>query len=89
MPHIINNICAPAIIYLGFSLISTSIDLYHKQYENAFIHFMSTFIITFLLNLLCNRGLSIISWLIVFIPFILMSVIIATIIFIFGINIHN
>lgn len=86
MQNIINNLCAPSIIYLGFSLISASMDLYNKQYENAFIHFMSLIIITFVLDLLCKRGFSTISWLIVFIPFILMSLIITTIIYIFGIN---
>lgn len=89
MLHIINNLCAPSIIYMGFSLISASIDLYNKQYENAFIHLMSLIIITFLLDILCKKGFSTISWLIVFIPFILMSLIITTIIYIFGINKHK
>ena len=86
MRNIIFNLCGPAIIYLGFSLISMFIDLYHKEFENAFVHFMSIFVITYVLDLLCKKGLSLISWLIVFIPFILMSLIIVTIIFIFGIN---
>ena len=83
MHHIIRTLCGPAIIYLGFSLISTCTDLYHKRFENAFIHFMSIFIVTYLLDILCKKGLSIISWLIVFIPFMLMTLIIAAIIFIF------
>jgi hypothetical protein len=86
MTNVFDQLCAPSIIYLGFSLISITVDLYHKKFEDAFVHFMSIFIITYLLDLLCKKGLSIISWLIVFIPFILMSLIITTIIFIFGIN---
>jgi hypothetical protein len=89
MLHVINKLCAPSIIYFGFSIISASNDLYNKQYENAFIHLMSLIIITFLLDILCKKGFSTISWLIVFIPFMLMSLIITTIIYIVGINKHE
>ena len=89
MNYIINNLCGPAIIYLGFQIITILINIYNKLYEDAVIQFFSTVIITFLLNILCKKGFSTISWLIVFIPFILMTLIISTIIFMFGINIRN
>ena len=43
--------------------------------------------ITFLLNALCQGGLSIISWFIVFIPFILMSVIVTMLLYVFGLDV--
>jgi hypothetical protein len=42
--------------------------------------------VTLLLNILCQRGLNIISWIIVFIPFILMTVIVSLLLYIFGLN---
>jgi TolA-binding protein len=43
-------------------------------------------VFTLLLNILCNRGLGIISWLIVFIPFILMTYITAILLYTFGLS---
>ena len=43
-------------------------------------------IFTILLNHLCMTGLGIVSWLIVFIPFILMSVIVTLLLFMFGLD---
>ena len=42
--------------------------------------------VTLLLNILCQRGLNTISWIIVFIPFILMTVIVSLLLYIFGLN---
>ena len=42
--------------------------------------------VTFLLQILCNRGLNVISWIIVFIPFILMTVIVSLLLYFFGLN---
>jgi hypothetical protein len=43
-------------------------------------------VIGFLLNLLCQGGLGIISWIIVFIPFMLMTIITAMLLYAFGLN---
>ena len=42
--------------------------------------------VTLLLNALCEEGMGIISWIIVFIPFILMSVIVTMLLYIFGLD---
>ena len=86
MNYIINNLCGPAILFLGFQIITIVINIYNKIYEDAIIQFFSTIIITFLLNILCKKGFSTVSWLIVLIPFILMTLIITTIIFMFSIK---
>lgn len=78
------NLCAPAIIYLIFSITQILIDTFKGLYENAFTKGIITIMVTFLLNILCEKGLSMVAWLIVFIPFILMSVIVGMLLYIFG-----
>jgi hypothetical protein len=42
--------------------------------------------VTFLLNILCEGGLSVVSWIIVFIPFIFMTIIVTMLLYIFGLD---
>ena len=70
------NICPPALIYLAFSLTQIIIDTFKGLYNTAFFKVIVMIIITILLNTLCQGGMSIISWIIVFIPFMFMSVIV-------------
>ena len=80
------ELCAPAIIYLIFSIAQIVIDTFKGMYNTALIKVIVTILITFLLQILCERGLNVISWIIVFIPFILMSIIVTMILYIFGLN---
>ena len=80
------QICVPAFIYLCFSLTQILIDTFKGLYNTAFFKFIVMVIFTILLNSLCRRGLGIISWIIVFVPFILMSVITTILLFVFGLN---
>lgn len=84
-----DNLCAPAILYLGFSLTQITIDTFKGFYNVAFFKSIVMVIFTLILNILCKRGLGIISWLIVFIPFILMTYITAVLMFVFGLNPHD
>lgn len=80
------NLCAPAIIYIVFSMIQIVIDTFKGLYNTAFMKSIVMIFVTFLLNLLCEGGLTIVSWIIVFIPFILMTVIVTMLLYIFGLN---
>ena len=82
----ISNLCAPAIIYLIFSITQILIDTFTGLYNTAFIKFIIMIMSTLLLNILCQSGLGTISWIIVFIPFILMTVIVTMLLYIFGLN---
>lgn len=82
----LETLCPPALIYVIFSLIQIMIDSSKGLYNTAFIKFWVTIIFTILLNYLCNTGLGIVSWIIVFIPFILMSVVITLLLLTFGLN---
>lgn len=81
------KICAPALIYLVFSLTQIIIDAIMGLYNTAFIKFIVATMVTFLLNTLCNRELTVVSWLIVFIPFILMTTIVTILLYVFGLDV--
>ena len=81
------QICPPALMYLIFSATQIIIDTIKGLYNTAFFKFIVMVMITFLLNALCQGGLSVISWLIVFIPFILMSVIVTMLLYVFGLDV--
>ena len=80
------TICPPALIFIVFSLTQIIIDLVKGLYNTAVMKFIIMTIIGFLLNVLCQGGLGIISWIIVFIPFVLMTIIAAMLLYAFGLN---
>ena len=82
----LQNLCTPALIYLIFSITQITIDIFKRDFNVALVKFFVAFIFTILLNYLCQSGLGIVSWIIVFIPFILMSVIVTYILTFFGID---
>ena len=80
------NLCGPAIIYLIFSLTQIIIDLFKGLYNTAIMKTIVMAMVTLLLNILCEKGLSVVSWVIVFIPFIMMTVIVSMLLYIFGLD---
>tara|TARA_B110000483_G_scaffold68665_2_gene85781 strand:- start:15719 stop:16465 length:747 start_codon:yes stop_codon:yes gene_type:complete len=72
---IADNLCTPALLYIGFTILHIVIDLFNKLYNSALIKFTLMIVFSVILNLLCKSGLGILSWIIVFIPFILLSTI--------------
>ena len=73
----INKLCAPAILYVGFSLTQIIIDIFKRLYDIAFFKSIVMIVFTIILNVLCSQGLGVVSWLIVFLPFIMMTYITA------------
>jgi hypothetical protein len=80
------DLCPPALIYLFFSATQIIIDLYKGLYNTAVLKFIIMIMVTILLNALCQGGLGIISWVIVFIPFIFMTVVVSILLYVFGLN---
>ena len=80
------ELCPPALIYLIFSLTQIVIDTIKGFYNTAFLKIWVTFAFTILLNTLCKMNLGIVSWIIVFIPFILMTLIISILLIMFGLD---
>jgi hypothetical protein len=80
------TICTPALIYLVFSISQVLIDTVKGFFNTALVKIILTIVFTFILNYLCNAGLGILSWIIVFIPFILMTVIVTLLLFVFNLD---
>ena len=80
------NLCGPAIIYLIFSVTQIIIDIFKGLYNTAFMKGIVMVMVTLLLHILCQKGLSVVSWIIVFIPFIMMTVIVSMLLYIFGLD---
>jgi len=80
------NLCPPAIIYLIFSLTQILIDTFKGLYNTAGIKTIVMIMVTLLLNILCEKGLGIVSWIFVFIPFFLMTVVVSVILYFFGLD---
>ena len=81
---LVNSLCPPALLYLGFSIIQIIIDLFRSDHVTAFFKFLIMLVFLFILQNLCDTGLSVISWFIVFIPFIMMTYISSVVFYLFG-----
>ena len=82
----LNQLCMPSLIYLIYSVTHVMIDVYKEQYNKAMVEFFISALFTILLNLLCMQGLDIISWIIISIPFILMTTIASLLLFSFHLD---
>lgn len=82
----LQTLCMPALIFLIYSVSNVIVEMYKEQYDKALVDFFLGAIFTLLLNLLCRQGLGIISWLIVSIPFLLMSTIAGILVYSFKVD---
>lgn len=73
----LTKLCTPAFVYMAFSLTGVATDLVSGVYGAATSKAIVGVVITLLLNALCKRGFAILAWLIVLVPFALMTLIIA------------
>ena len=80
------NLCGPTLVYVGFSLTQIIIDTFKQLYNTALLKFFVMIIFAIILNILCEKGLGIISWFIVFVPFIFMTIITSLLLFVFGLD---
>ena len=82
----IEKICSPALLYLGFSMIQITIDLFQGDYSTSLLKFIVMLIFTTILNLLCLNGFTKLVWFIVLIPILLLTYISSVLFYVFGIN---
>jgi len=66
-------LCPPAILYIVLSIISIIFLLIKCKFSIIYhlINILLTILWTWLLNFICNRGYSIISWILVLLPLII------------------
>jgi hypothetical protein len=78
------SLCSPALVYVAFSVTQIIIDFFKGHQNVALMKIIVTSIFTIMLEFLCRQGLTWMSWIIVFIPFIFLSVIVGILLFVFG-----
>jgi hypothetical protein len=83
---LLSSLCPPALLYVGFSVVQIIIDTLKGGYNTALFKFIIMIVFTILLNTLCRQGLGIISWFIVFIPFLLMTFLTTLLLFVFDLS---
>jgi hypothetical protein len=82
----VKELCAPAIIYLLFSLVQIIFDTVNGLYNTALVKMLTMLIFTSLLHILCDKGLGVISWIIVFLPFLITALFTTQLLIKFGLD---
>lgn len=78
------SLCPPAAVYAVYALTQVAAKIFRTEYTEALIELTASSLFVVLLNYLCSIGRSTIAWLIIFVPFVFMSVLIGLLIFLFG-----
>jgi len=76
----------PALIYLIYIVVHITIDTYYGLYNMAFVKIWIGIIVTLLLNIMCENNMSFFAWLIISIPFILMTIIAVFVLYTLGLD---
>lgn len=80
----IQDLCTPAVLYIVYSITQVISKIMKGNYSAALIEMVLSSIFALFLNYLCTINMEIVAWTIIFIPFLLMSVIIALLLYLFG-----
>lgn len=80
------TLCLPCVIFIVFCAIQIIIDISQQYYNTAICKSVIMVLVSFLLNALCENGLGLVSWIFIFIPFIFMTVITATLLYMFSLH---
>jgi hypothetical protein len=83
---LLNYLCPPALIYVVFFLIQIVIELGNNRYKQALVQSIICIIFTCILQIFCNANLSIVSWILVFIPIIMYTYMVLLILMVFRLN---
>lgn len=80
----LDSFCPPAIVYLVFSTVHVLMSIFDGDKKGAFLQALMGMLITLLLQFLCMNGLSILSWIIAFLPLIFYTYMVILLYSIFG-----
>jgi len=69
------KLCAPAILYLVLAAIALIFSM-KLSFLTIFIHVIFIGVWTFILNWICKKGLTWVSWLLVLLPYLFMGLIV-------------
>lgn len=79
-------LCPPAFIFFLYAFTQIIIDLFQGMFNTSLLKFTISIVITIGLNYLCIKGFRIVSWFIVFIPFVFLAVITSILLFGLGLD---
>ena len=82
----LTSLCVPALIYFVFQLTHIIVSIFRNEPKEALLQIILGLIMVMLLQLLCMKGMNIISWIIVFIPFMFYTYTTMIIYYVFGLN---
>jgi hypothetical protein len=68
------DVCSPAIIYFIFSILQILIDILNKTSQDIYMKSLVIVSVTWLLNVLCQKDLTFVAWMFVFIPLVFMTI---------------
>lgn len=68
------DLCTPALVYLVLSVISFVATARGSSASNLFVNALFVALWTFLLNVLCQRGYTALSWILVLLPIIFLII---------------
>ena len=68
-----HSLCTPAFLYLGFGLVHVFINIFKLNHMEGLKYFLFTILGTTILNYLCEKQLTFLSWLLILVPFLLMA----------------
>lgn len=83
---ILNYLCPPALLYVVFFLIQIVIEISHESYKQALTQSIICIIFTCIIQIFCNADLTLIAWLLVFIPVIMYTYMVLLIFMVFRLN---
>lgn len=82
----LTKLCIPALVYLVFQITHVIVALFDDQYNSALLQLILGIVMVLFLQLLCMRGMTLISWIIVFLPFIFYTYMTMIIYYVFGLD---
>ena len=83
---ILNYLFTPALLYVVFFLIQIVIEISNESYKQALTQSIICIIFTCILQIFCNANLTLIAWLLVFIPVIMYTYMVLLIFMVFRLN---
>jgi hypothetical protein len=83
---ILNYLCPPALLYVVFFLIQIVIEISNESYKQALTQSIICIIFTCILQIFCNAELTLIAWILVFIPVIMYTYMVLLIFMVFRLN---
>ncbi len=86
MKFSISSLCLPSKIYLGLAILSIVVSLIisTETVLASFIHFVFAVFWTWILNLICKSGFTVVSWVLVLFPIFVYGALMFYILFLIG-----